>query len=32
MSSPDEKLSFDMQHAHVLGRKLQKFLEVTTGL
>ena len=32
MSYPDDQLSFDMQHAHVLGRKMQKFLEVTTCL
>ena len=32
MSYPDDQLSFDMQHAHVFGRKMQKFLEVTTCL
>ena len=32
MSYPDDRLSFAMQHAHVLRRKMQKFLEATTYL
>ena len=32
MNYPDDQLSFDMQHAHVLGRKIETFLELTTCL